>query len=375
MIICSSCGSPLSAGLSFCSECGAATATDLAGDDPARTLRLDMSANPLGGGQGARLDSPIDYANPAWHAPAAGDGGGFAGSPARPQSSAPKILLIVLGLTTIAALAVTAYFISRSGSSSAGPAPENLAASLQSAVDNGRLVTLSGDDAYTYFYRLRDQEPQHKALSQIKPRVLPGLRRLGDEVFDRRVSMGLEVLTERDWTIAQRAYEWAHLLEPGDKTIEARWKYAEGNLAKIQGRRDDAQSGFAAAAQLDSSWALPFNDLGYMYTLSKRYSEAIPYYQRAINLQPGWDIPYNNMGTAYYYQKSYDQAETWYRKTVEVNTSWATPHAWLGSIYENKKMSGAAIEEYQTAINLYNPNRDRINIAEVQNKITSLQNR
>ncbi|MGA9996374.1 MAG: tetratricopeptide repeat protein, partial [Pyrinomonadaceae bacterium] len=257
--------------------------------------------------------------------------------------------------------------------SSASNSPENVAASLQSAVDGGRLVTLSSDDAYTYFFRLRNLEPQEKILSEIKPKVLPQLRRLGDEVFGKRVSMGLEVLTERDWTIALRAYEWAHVLEEGDKAIEARWKYAEGRVAEAQNRRDDAQNSFYAATQLDSSWALPVNDLGYLYVLNRRYSEAIPYYQRAISLQPGWDIPYNNMGTANYYLKNYEAAEMWYRKAIEVNANWATPHVWLGSIYENRGLKSTAIEEYQTTLNLYNPNRDRINTVEIQNKINALR--
>ena len=283
--------------------------------------------------------------------------------------------MLVLGLAMIVAITIIGLFVVRSRFSSGSQSPDGAAASLQSAVQNGRLVTLTGDDAYTYYFRLQNLDPHHSSLSEVKDRVLPQLRTIGDEEFRRRVDSSFESITEQDWTRAMRAYEWAHTMEPGDKAVEARWKYAAGNLARIQGRGGEAEANLYAATQIDPSWAPAQNDLAYFYALNKRYTDALPYYQRAINLRSNWDIPYNGMGTCYFRLGQPEDAVTWYRRAIEVNGRWATPHAWLGTIYENKKLYGAAIEEYQTAINLFDSNRDRIDTTELGNRISILQTR
>jgi len=371
MIICNSCGTPLSDGLTFCAECGEAAPNR----QPAVLTRAAESTIEMETPATTNALPPNAWENYSSNTPTQAIGSAnelvAAAAPPSRKTATPKIVMLVIAGTVIAVLGTIAILASRSRSSATSP--DSVASSLQSAIQSGRLVTLSNDDAYSYFFRLKGLDPQHKALTEVKSRVLPQLRALGDEVFQRRVTTALELITERDWTIALHAYEWAHVLEVGDKTIEARWKYAGAHLARLQGRRDESQNSLYAATQLDPSWASPQNDLGYSCALSKKYSDAIPYYQRAINLQADWDIPYNNMGTAYYYLRNYDTAEAWYRKALQVNAQWATPHAWLGSIYENKRLNDAAVQEYQTALNLYNPNRGRINTTELETKINNLK--
>lgn len=346
MIICNYCGTPRTEALSFCSECGA----------PAIN-RADYPTTPASG-----MTEPTETLNIPHAEASAGSGR---------KSNVPRTVMLSIGGVLIGALAIVVVLAVRSSLSSRST--ESVAASLRNAVQNGRLVTLSGDDAYSYYFQLRTLDPQHRALNEVKSQVLPQLRSLGDDVFRKRVSLSLEIVTERDWTIAQRAYEWAHILEPGDHAIEARQIYADANVARLQGRREEAKNKFYTASRLDPSWGVVQNDLGYLHALDKGYSAALPFYQTAINLQGDWDIPYNGMGTAYYYLRNYDAAEAWYRKATEVNAQWATPHAWLGSIYENRRYFEAAIQEYQTALNLYNSSRDRIDTAELQTRITSLQ--
>jgi len=364
MIICNHCGTPLSEGLDFCTECGAAAPSQRA-PEPASTQGVVAGPDTTVSATPGHLP---DYSNI--------DNTGAASSVSSPANAAstPKVALLVGGAVLIALVSVIAAISFRSASPR-DPSPASLALSLQNAIQNGRLVNLANDDAYTYYFQLKSLDPQHKVLNEIRPVVLPQLRTLGDEVFRRRVELSLEILSEQEWTRAQRAYEWAHALEPTNKLIEARWDYATGHVFRLQGRRSEAQTSLTAALQLDPSWAAPQNDLGYLLVLSKRYSEAIPYYQQAIKLQSGWDIPYNNLGTALYYQKNYDAAEAWYRSAIGLNAQWATPHAWLGSIFENRKQNDVAVQEYQTALQLYNANRDRINTVELTNKVSALQQR
>lgn len=346
MIHCNSCGAALTDGLRFCSDCGAEV------QNPSATVSSQTVAEP-----DAISDTSSGNIEPT----------------VRTTHSSTKIVVALGGVIVLLVVIIGVLALRRNNSPNS---PENLAASLRKAIDGGRLVDGSTDDAYSYFAKLNAVDPQHKAISEGKTRLLPQLRQIGDAVFKKRAELSLEILSEADWVKAQHAYEWAHALESADKAIEGRWKYASANVAKAQGRRAEAESNFQSAMQLDPSWALPQNDFGYLLAQRKSYQEAIPYYQRAISLQPDWDIPYNNMGTAYFnLPKKKDDAIQWYRRAIEINPQWATPHAWLGGLLEDQQLFADAIQEYQAVLNLYNPNRDKIKTVEFENKISKLQQR
>ena len=294
----------------------------------------------------------------------------------------PKSILVLGAGAGILVVALLIYLAAQSQNSSAatsGSARANeLANALNQAIENQRLINLTNDDAYSFYTQLASSNPQHAALSNAKTKVLPQLRILGEEIIRRKVDHSGEV-SEQDWRRLVRTYEWAHLIEPTDKLLEARLNYAQGKLNEAQDRRNEAWQHLLASTQLDSSWAVPQNDLGYLTTQQKgqgkdKWSNAIPYYQRAISLQPEWEIPYNNMGTAYLYLDNLDEAERYYRQAVERNSTWARPHKWLGDVYTRKNNLGAALQEYQTATTLYNPSTDSLDIEYIQRRITQLHN-
>lgn len=375
MIICNNCGNSVGDGEHYCTECGATMSTAPA---PARrSIPPAYPTTPLArptastGGVGA-APAPI----PGYSEPAVATQPRIASQPipepVAPGSSTPaaagasKALIFIISAVAVVAIALAVYFALESSPAS------KLAAALRTAVSNGKLVTLSNDDAYSYYYQLRGLDPSHAALAEVGPKVLPQLLSMGEDAFRKKMTVSAEKETTEDWQKTLRVYEWAHALGPGDKQIEARWRFAQGELAKLQFRKDDAERGYLLASQLNGSWSLPQNSLGLLRNESKRWSEAIPYFQRAIELQSSWEIPYNNMGTAYYYLKHLDEAERWYRQAIDTNPNWGRPHFWLGTIYEQKKWKPQAIEEYQKALNL---NRDSaaLNVEEIQRRIVRLQ--
>jgi tetratricopeptide (TPR) repeat protein len=360
MVICNNCGATLTDALGFCSECGAAV----------QNRSAAVSSQTMERATESTLSYPIGHSSNQGFS---GDSAAAVEPTTHPASGSSAKIVIVLGGVIVLLVVIIGLLALRRNASP--DSPENLAASLRKAIDSGRLVDGSPGDAYSYFARLNALDPQNKAISEGKPRLLPQLRQLGDDVFRKRAELSLEILSEPDWVRAQHAYEWGHALEPADKAIEARWKYASANAARVQGRRAEAESDFKLAIQLDPSWALPQNDLGYLLALSGNYSDAIAFYERAINLKSDWDIPYNNMGTAYFYLKQPDRAIDWYKRAIEVNAQWATPHAWLGGILQDRNLLAEAIQEYQTTLNLYNPSRDRIKTTEIEERISKLQKR
>jgi tetratricopeptide (TPR) repeat protein len=384
MIICNNCGSSVGEGERFCTDCGATMSITsgamtqpipIASVPPPVPSEFRTGPPPIPtantGGFGAAPAPIPGYSQPAGATqpqmeppPISGSGVFSASTPVTVGKS--KALIGIISAVAVVAIALAVYFALESSPTA------KLASALQSAVSNGKLVTVSNDDAYSYYYQLRGLDPSHKALGEVAPKVLPQLRTMGEDAFRKKMTVTSEKDTTEDWQKTLRVYEWAHALDASDKQIEARWRFAQGELAKWQLRKDDADKGFLLAAQVNSSWALPQNSLGLLRNESKRWSEAIPYFQRAIDLQSNWEVPYNNMGTAYYYLKNYDAAESWYRQALERNPNWGRPHFWLGSIYEQKKFKPQAIEEYQRALSLARDSSS-LNVDEIQKKIERLQ--
>jgi len=388
MFICNNCGSSIGEGERFCTDCGATMSINSgvapppilnANVPPPVPLEFRTTPPPIPtgttGGFGAAAAPIPNYTQtgvatqpltqPRMEPPPIPDDA-LTGASATVTPGKSKALIALISAVAVVAIALAVYFALESSPAS------KLAEALRSAVSNGKLVTLSNDDAYSYYYQLRGLDPSHKALAEVGKKVLPQLRTMGDEAFRKKMMVTSEKDTTEDWQKTLRIYEWAHALDAGDKQFEACWRFAQGELAKMQGRKDDAERGYSAAAQLNNSWALAQNSLGLLRNESKRWSEAIPYFQRAIDLQLSWEIPYNNMGTAYFFQKDYDNAISWYRRALEKNPNWGRPHYWLGTIYEQKKWKPQAIEEYQTALNLNQDNLS-LNTDEIRKRIERLQ--
>ncbi|HMF57573.1 MAG TPA: tetratricopeptide repeat protein [Pyrinomonadaceae bacterium] len=393
MIFCNKCGNSIVDGLRFCTECGTEM-PDI----------LSASSMPTMRGSGAAaapaLAPTVEYqrVGPTMLAPPAMQHPAdtpvvqpYAPAPAPAPSPNSKILVAIGGIA-ILAIALAIYFAVRSPRPGIAPTSntpsvldagnswsteDEMASFLQSALNEGRLVTSPGNDAFTYYKKLTGMNSQNKALSGIKNRVFAQLRSMGDDAITKRVNH-----TEGDnpdWTTPMRALEWAHMLEPSDRQLEARWRYAEGREAYFQQRKSDAWRSISTASQLDSSWAVPLNDLGILRTDDRasgdqRWRDAISYYQRAMNLKSDWDILNNNMGTAYFYLENYDEAARWYNRAIQLNSNWARPHKWLGQIYEKRGDSSTAIQEYQAAANLFNPNTDSSELIEfVKGRLRALR--
>jgi tetratricopeptide (TPR) repeat protein len=347
MIICNSCGGFIEENARFCVECGAvvAIASDY-GAQPTQQISPAFPAQPLNSGSVGTAAAPakelINNA-PVTTPVAESETVGLVTSTGQGNM---KILIVGIVLVAVVAIGAAVYFAVQSSPTA------RAAAALQSAIDSGRLITTSNDDAYFYYLQLKTLDPTHRTLREIIPQVLPQLRTMGNEIFRKKVTVNSEKPTDQDWARMVRVYDWARQLETNDKSLEARWKFAEGEVAKSQKRLDEAERHFAAAAQIDNSWALPQNSLGLLRSESRKWADAIPYYQRATELQPDWEIPYNNMGTSYFYLKSYDTAEQWYNAALSRNPNWARPHYWLGCIYQNKGQKTEAISHYQAALSL-----------------------
>lgn len=355
MIICNTCGFGIEDFQSFCRECGAPN--PLAPRPVTLTSQVHVGkqsgvsptpsqgdANPPDAS--ARLFTPALTVPPDSSLPATA-----------PKKKGPGLLIVLLIMISVAAISAAIYFASRGSDSSSdgnvGTTSNALSNLLKKAIDEGRLVTLGNDDAYTYYYRLKSHDPQHEMLSRVPSQVIVKLRSIGEDILSKRLTPQDESIGAPEWEKSFRAFKWAHDLEPVDKRLEARWRYTEGEVALTQGRIEDGERSLFAATQIDTNWALPHNRLGRVHAENKNdFRSAIAAYRRAIAIDPNWEYPYNNMGTAFYNLKDDDNAIQSYEKALQLNPSWARPHYWLGEIYERKGWRCEALREYQTVRSL-----------------------
>jgi tetratricopeptide (TPR) repeat protein len=356
MLICNHCGNIIEDELRFCTECGGAIPVS-------QTTLPPMPANT--GGLGVPAFSHQTQVAPLVQTTIDSTAFTEVGASGKKTGlqNGTKILLGSISAVAVIAIALAIYFAIESSPTA------KLARAMESAMSNGKLVTLSHDDAYSYFFQLRGQDPTHKALKEVAPKVMPQLRSIGDEVIRKRMSVQTEEILEPEWRKILRVYEWAHILEPNDKSLEAKWKFAEGAVAESQGRTKDAENSYRTATQADKSWALPHNRLGLLYVEQKDFYKAVDSFLQAIALQPKWEFPYNNMGTAYFNLKDYDTAAGYYRKAIEINPNWARPHYWLGEVCEKKGWKTEALSEYEAVRNL----DSGFKTAVIQEKVRRLQ--
>ncbi|HJQ71261.1 MAG TPA: tetratricopeptide repeat protein [Blastocatellia bacterium] len=241
------------------------------------------------------------------------------------------------------------------------PAENKLADALRKAVDENRLITDGNDDAYTYYHQLKATDPDNKVFSHLYPKLVDGLWNIGNEIVDRGDDPGGEPLFGEDWHKAARAYRWLSQL---DDRARARELYAEGKLAMLERRMEEAERNFRAAGSLDSTWASPLNSLGVLRSNAREYAEATALFNRAIELDPNWAVPYYNLGILYYSISNYDLSERNYKRALELSPNWAKAHYWLGFVYEQQKRRLEAIKEYTAALTIAGSNEKAIDKAQ-----------
>jgi tetratricopeptide (TPR) repeat protein len=236
---------------------------------------------------------------------------------------------------------------------------------LENAITRGSLIAPSGDSAYDYYNKLKQEGASASKLEPYNQKLLPLLTALPERLMSDLVNKPEQA--ERplaEWQDAQRLMTWASEIRPTDKSMAAKAAYCRGRVAYLQERWDDALQAWMQASNADSSWAMPVNGVGLIYNNKKEYSTARQYLQEAIRLAPKWASPYNNMGTSYFMEKNFYEAKPYYERAKELAPQWARPYAWLGDIaYEwadycqAREMYQAAIERAPAGMSNWNPQR------------------
>ncbi len=95
-----------------------------------------------------------------------------------------------------------------------------------------------------------------------------------------------------------------------------------GNIYYNTGAFDEALHAFEMAAELDPCYGWSYYNLASIYIHFKRYSDAIPLYEKGLQLlndQKDQALLWNRMGDAYRRLNKHDQAVTAYRNAIELD--------------------------------------------------------
>lgn len=97
--------------------------------------------------------------------------------------------------------------------------------------------------------------------------------------------------------------------------------------------------------------------LGWTYSFTGRYDEAISECRKAIEVDPDFGNPYNDIGAYLIEKGKLDEAIPWLEKATAAKRydSYCFPHYNLGRVYETKGEWQKAVAEYQFALK-DNPN-------------------
>jgi tetratricopeptide (TPR) repeat protein len=134
--------------------------------------------------------------------------------------------------------------------------------------------------------------------------------------YSAYIEMGV-MYDEKKSTLALEYYNSALDIYP--ESIEA-W-YNKGMYYQVRGEMDNALAAYRNINQIDSTWADPYYNQGYIHLVVEQgyLDSAIYYFSKAVEIDPEYFQAYNNLGLAYEKNGDNVNAKKNYSKAIEIN--------------------------------------------------------
>ena len=123
-----------------------------------------------------------------------------------------------------------------------------------------------------------------------------------------------------------------------------------GELLAQQGNLDEAAAHFAAALEINPSFAHARHNMGMILVQRGKLDEAISEFSKAVEIEPTFTDAYNKLGAALASRGKLDEAIANFSKAIEINPAYGSAHANLGSAYEQQGRTADAIAAYSRAL-------------------------
>jgi tetratricopeptide (TPR) repeat protein len=123
----------------------------------------------------------------------------------------------------------------------------------------------------------------------------------------------------------------------------ARAQLNVGNVARREGRLNDAMAAYKKALEIDPDYPDAMSNLAWIYASQGRIHDALPLVQRALELAPDNVNLINNLGMIYFEQKRYDDAASLFERALKIDPRQSIAHYNLGIIrYREGDLSAAS---------------------------------
>lgn len=176
-------------------------------------------------------------------------------------------------------------------------------------------------------------------------RVLARAVALVDYITEReRLNiMALDAYFKHDVLEMINTYEQIVERFPKDKETRC-WL---GRIYSRLNRFDDAIAQFEAALEIDNSYKLVLNQLGYSYWTQGRYDKAVEIFRRYLELAPDEPSPHDGLGDIYRGAGQFDEAIEEYKEAIRIKSD--IHYAWchLGCTYQSMGKQDEALRCFQ----------------------------
>jgi Flp pilus assembly protein TadD len=138
---------------------------------------------------------------------------------------------------------------------------------------------------------------------------------------------------EKNYAEAERQLKKAVAL---DSTNAMFWNNL-GYMYNLIGRYAEAEPVLKKAVALDSTNIYAWSNFGGLYTNTRRYAEAEQSFNKAIALDSAFVHPWNGLGLLYINTRRYAEAEQVLKKTITLDSSYASAWNNLGFLYNSTR--------------------------------------
>ena len=134
---------------------------------------------------------------------------------------------------------------------------------------------------------------------------------------------------------------------------EAGLRFERAYSAQMSGRLDEAVDLYKESLSICPT-AEAHTFLGWVYSMQRRYDDAIAECHRAIEVDPDFGNPYNDIGAYLIELDRLDEAIPWFEK-AKASTRYCCyfyPYSNLGRVYLMKGMHAKARREFEEALRI-----------------------
>ena len=228
---------------------------------------------------------------------------------------------------------------------------------FERALDEGRLVSPPGENAWEFYRRFEQLPVPETQKEDIQEELLIALATAGDRVLGAyRRGDAVIPLSAAHYEEGAQLFGRASELSPDDETLAAKARFMQGRALVERRQFQQGIDVLRQVAAADPDAAYPYNALGIAYMEQQRWNEAIQNFRSASERAEKWIYPHYNLSRVYAALARYREAEQELRAGIalgnQLGLRYSYLHYNLGILHLFQGRANEAEQEFRRAIGL-----------------------